>query len=356
MPAPPSPSSTKAYAALSPYLIPPALSNKKRVNYGDGIILRAIERHVGRLSPGGILSPRMPLSAHDKQKLTLSSGVILAGANQLNDNYTIWPSLTPDQLRDLPVRFIPFGVGIHGEDGRTSELSPQSREIISIIHERILFSSWRCPATVEYLRKSLPHLSEKFLMTGCPVLYDRPLLDGAPFAERIDRISVTVTERGDFLQRELSLLRHVAQALPSTTRFLTLHQNFSPPASFESLRHRLGRSPANQVETLRLEARRLGYKILIPRSADELIRFYKTIDAHVGSRLHAHLLCLSLAKRTALIGVDGRATGIAEHFGFPLYAPENIAEGLRENFEPIRDRARSTFPVMQKFLNSIFFE
>jgi hypothetical protein len=193
-------------------------------------------------------------------------------------------------------------------------------------------------------------------MTGCPVLYDRPLLDGAPFAERIGRISVTVTERGDFFERDLSLLRNVARALPSATRFLTLHQNFSPPASFEAIRHRLGRSPANQVEALRLEARRLGYKILIPRSADELIRFYKTVDAHVGSRLHAHLLCLSLAKRTALIGVDGRATGIAQHFGFRLYQPENITEGLHESFEPIRERARATFAVMQKFLSSVFFE
>lgn len=351
----PSPTPT-AYAALSPYLIPPALSNKKRVNFGDGIILRAIERHVGAVNPEGTLSPRTSLTARDVQKLIASSGVILAGANQLNDHYTIWPGLTADQLREIPVRFIPFGIGIHGEAGHTDGLSAQSKELLSIVHERIPFSSWRCPATVEYLRKALPHLSDKFLMTGCPVLYDRPLLEGVPFADRIDRISVTVTERGDFFKRELSLLTHVAKALPRAKRFLTLHQNFSPPSSFESLRHRLGKSPVNQVEALRLEARRLGFSIFIPRSADDLIRFYKTVDAHVGSRLHAHLLCLSLAKRSALIGVDGRATGIADHFGFPLYQPETITEGLHQSFEPIRERARSTFAVMQKFLSGNFGE
>lgn len=349
-------SSTRAYAALSPYLIPPTLSKKKRVNFGDGIILRAIERHVGGLSPEVILSPRTAPNAHEVQKLITSSGVILAGANQLNDLYTIWPGLTPDQLRDIPVRFIPFGIGIHGEAGHTDGLSAHSKEILSIIHERIPCSSWRCPATVEYLRKALPHLSEKFLMTGCPVLYDRPLLEGDPFAERIMRISVTVTERGDFFQRELSLLRHVAKALPRAKRFLTLHQNFSPPSSFEGLRHRLGRSPANQVEALRLEARRLGFSIFIPRSADDLIKFYQTVDAHVGSRLHAHLLCLSLAKRSGLIGVDDRATGIAEHFGFRLYQPDDVTEGLHTSFEPIRERARATFVVMQKFLSSNFCE
>lgn len=353
---PSSPHSTKVYAALSPYLIPSALLKKKRVNYGDGIILRAIERRIGRLNPEGVLSPRTPLSATEIARLSASSGVILAGANQLNDNYSIWPGLTPTQLREIPTRFIPFGIGIHGEEGHTNGLSAQSKEILSIIHERIPFSSWRCPATVEYLREALPHLSDKFLMTGCPVLYDRPLLEGAPFSDRINRISVTVTERGDFFQREMSLLTHVAKALPRAKRFLTLHQNFSPPPPFESLRHRLGRPPSNQIEALRLEARRLGFSIMIPRSADELINFYKTMDAHVGSRLHAHLLCLSLAKRSALIGVDGRATGIANHFGFSLYQPEDITEGLNSNFESVRERAQATFVVMETFLKATFSE
>ena len=39
-------------------------------------------------------------------------------------------------------------------------------------------------------------------MTGCPVLYDEPLLNGSRFADQAGTVAVTVTERGDFWNRE----------------------------------------------------------------------------------------------------------------------------------------------------------
>ena len=49
------------YAVLTPYLIPTELRGKKVVNVGDGFILRAIERRVGRSAAARTLSPRVAL-------------------------------------------------------------------------------------------------------------------------------------------------------------------------------------------------------------------------------------------------------------------------------------------------------
>ena len=343
-------------SALSPYLIPSSLGHKKKVNIGDGIILRAIERFVGPLSRESIISPRIAPTREQLEVIDRSKCVLIAGANQLNDNYSIWPGLTLEQLKRTRVPFIPFGVGIHGGEGHTNGLSENSRAILECMHERIEYSSWRCPATVAYLSRALPHLAHKFLMTGCPVLYDRPLLEGRGFTDRIKRIAVTITERDDFMRRETTLLSRVAKQFPKSERYLVLHQNFSPPTRYEALSHRLLRGhmfKQNEYQKLRMHARQLGFRIVIPRDADECIQFYHGVDAHMGSRLHAHLLCLSLAKRSALIAVDGRAPGIAEFFGFPLFTADNITDGLAADFEHIRGRAQFGFRTMESFLSSL---
>lgn len=343
-------------SALSPYLIPPSLAGTKRVNLGDGIILRAVERLVGPIERAAVVSPRVAPSQQELKFLADSKGVLIAGANQLNDTYSIWPGLTLEQLQAIGVPFIPFGVGIHGGEGHNKGLSATSRAILECMHEKIEFSSWRCSATVDYLSREIPHLRHKFLMTGCPVLYDRPLLEGRAFSDSTRRIAVTVTERGDFMERELSLLSHVARRFPKSERSLVLHQNFSPPTRFEGFSHVVLRGAfgtTNPYQRVRLHARRLGFKIVIPKDADECIAFYRGVDAHLGSRLHAHLLCLSLAKRSSLIAVDGRAVGIAGDFGFPLFSANDIADGLDADFEKVRERARAGFEVMQRFLSSL---
>ena len=62
--------------------------------------------------------------------------------------------------------------------------------------------------------------------------------------------------------------------------------------------------------TAGLEA--MGYSPRQLANNPSAIAFYAGIDAHLGSRLHAHLLCLSRGIRSWLVPVDGRALGIAE--------------------------------------------
>lgn len=343
-------------AVLTPYLIPESLRGRKIVNLGDGFILRAIERLVGKFSASRSFSPRVALPVAAEASLAQSPAVILAGANQLNDRYTVWPGLSAEHIRASKLRLLPFGVGLHGEPGFTDSLSDATKDVLIALHEKIEFSSWRCPHTVEYLQRQLPQLAPQILMTGCPVVYDSPLIDGEAFSNAARRIAVTVTERGDFWARETAVIDFVAQRFPRAQRTLVLHQNYSPPGRFEQLRHRWFPQAAaqlNEYQRLRQYAVQRGYEIVCPADADACMAFYEGMDMHIGSRLHAHLLCLSRARRSWLVPVDGRAAGMAEFLRFPLCQPGDLEENIDFDFEIVRAQAIQGYAIMRRFLKTL---
>jgi hypothetical protein len=334
------------FAVLSPYPIPPELAATKTPNLGDGFILRAIERLVGGIDDRKVFSPRVSPSPEALTAMARSGTVLIGGANQLNDDYRIWPGLTADDVRRSTMRFVPFGVGVQGQPGKAAAMSEGTRAIIEAVHERTEFSSWRCPKTVAYLCAHLPALKDRFLLTGCPVIFDAPLLDGSRFHEKDDVIAVTVTERGNFWEREVASLRFVARLFPHAEKILVVHQNFAQCAARPL-------TAMSAIDKLHALARQLGFRIVIPASIDEGIAVYEKTDMHFGSRLHAHLRMLSQNKRSYVVAVDDRARGMAELFDFPLCEPLKFETYLDFDFERVRAAARQTFPVLQKFLRSL---
>ena len=77
--------------------------------------------------------------------------------------------------------------------------------------------------------------------------------------------------------------------------------------------------------------------------------FYEGMDMHIGSRLHAHLLCLSRARRSWLVPVDGRAAGMAEFLRFPLCQPGDLEENIDFDFEML-NKEYSLFSMQSKVL------
>ena len=335
---------------LTPYLIPPG--SDKVPNLGDGFILRAIERHLGKFPSGASFSSRCVPSDAQKLVLMRSPGIILAGTNQLNDDFAPWPGMQSDEIRVQPYVFVPMGIGIHGELERNSQMSAATAEILELIHERIRFSSWRCPRTVAYLRRSIPRLAANFLMTGCPTIYDRPLLDSSRFNSGQDIVAVTATERGDFWDRESRTIEFVARKYPRAEKWLVVHQDYSVKRR-SWLKGRILRALNKSADALHAYAVRRGFTVHTPRSVDEGLWLYRKADMHFGSRLHAHLTVLSQNKRSYLTKVDERSTGISEHFEFPLCDPARFEDVLDFDFERVRQAALRTFPVMQAFIQSI---
>jgi Polysaccharide pyruvyl transferase len=342
----------KDYATLTPYIIP--AGSRKVANVGDGLILAAVMRLFGRLDEARIFTSRVAPTGRDLEKCASSKLVIMAGANQLHQNFSVLPGVPSETIRKWSGKIVPVGVGLHGEPESMGPLSSEAKKQLELIHERVEFSSWRCPRTITWLSKELPHLADRFVMTGCPVLYDEPLLAESRFSDADATIAVTPTDRGAFLEREEAILIEVARLFKTQRKYLVFHQNFFL-GRYPRLKQRLAAAPliggfADGRHRLRALAQSLGYDIVLLDTVEECISLYKDIDLHVGTRLHAHLYFLSQNKRTFLVPVDQRAAGFADFLSFPLIEPGKLESHLGFDFEIVREAALSTFEKMKWFV------
>jgi hypothetical protein len=350
------PTKNLKYAIATPYIIPPILSSKKVVNVGDGFILNGVIRMVGT-EPDLIISCRVQPTPEQITKINQLDFLVLAGANQLNDKFSVFPKYTVQDLKKITVPIIPMAIGIHGIPSENKEMSSNTKEIMLEIHSRIKASSWRCPLTTEYINKNLPEISEKVMMTGCPVAYDQAVLnENVKFPLAANKIAVTITDRGDFMESEGRIVEMVRERFPNSELYLCLHQDNLPKVkSWLSTTPLSGllnsRDPFVKIRNV---AKSLGYKIVPFHSAAQTIEFYKKCDLHIGSRLHAHLYFLSNAKPSFLFGFDYRHKGIAQTFGIQI-RESNDFELRKEEFEGVGRRIQQGYKVMQKFkeLNGI---
>lgn len=341
-----------AYSILSPYLVPETLTKTKKVNLGDGFILARVKQHLGAGGCQAVFSTRAPLSAEDIRTINQTNALIIAGANQLNDYYTIVPGGTLDLFKQITVPIIPFGVGVRGVATDKSKMSEETKAMLREMHTRISQSSWRCFRTVAYLERELPELAGKFVMTGCPVIYDEPLLSGKPFTTTSNKIAITITERGDWWEREKTTVDFVVKRFPEAKLFLVLHQDYSD----ESIGEKIGRffgQTQHTAPTFYRYAELLGITVVKPPDADACMKFYEDCDLHIGSRLHAHVYCLSRAKRSFLVPVDERSAGFADYLKFPLLDYRDIERDLGYDFEVYRSNARTHFETMRRFIENL---
>jgi len=335
------------YSIITPYLVPSEITHK-HVNMGDGMILEAILKLLEPHESQYVFTSRKNLSGEDIEKINSTKALILAGSNQLNDHTMLIPVKDLETLERIKVPIFPFGVGIHGHPPLASTMTHQTREIILRIHERIRYSSWRCLHTMDYLIRHVPELKEKILMTGCPSMYGPAVLNGHPFARRENVVVVTVTERGDFWQREKKTIDFVASRYSKAEKVLSLHQFFKPSGS-ESAAKIWKKSEG--PDDLRRFAEKKGFHIFVPRSARECMEYYARCDVHVGSRLHAHLYFLSQAKRSFVTHVDDRSFGLARTFGFPLCDYNRLSAYEDYDFEIYRQNCIRSYERMAKFIN-----
>jgi hypothetical protein len=258
-------------------------------------------------------------------------------------------------IRHIKVPIIPFGIGINGLRKFNRCMSDTTKDILRILHETIPFSSWRCPQTIAYLNAYIPELSDRFLMTGCPVQYDANLLNAVPFSSLDHKILVTITERDVFYEREYSTITYISNKYMNSEKILSLHQEFDAPKISVLLR-RIIKGQFNKIRkpsALHRYAESRGFRIYRPASVQECQDFYRTCDLHFGSRLHAHLFFLSQAKKSFLTSVDDRCTGFSQAFGFPLCDYRNFDHYVSYDFEIYRQRALAQYGVMKQFLSSI---
>ena len=346
-----------SYAVITPYLIPIELQKKKAVNIGDGFILNSLAKLLNANECKYLFTSRQGLSETDIGKINSTKVLILAGANQLNDNFTIVPGMSLSMLEQIKVPIVPFGIGIHGVKKYNCRMSDLTKQILRYIHKNIIFSGWRCPLTIEYLNYHLPELAEKFLLTGCPVMYDDKILSNSEFNHDIRTVVVTVTERGDFWERETKTIDFVAQHYRSCHKILSIHQDFveihgcDEQNIWKNLQIKVLKQYDQTPFSLREYAKHRGFQIFNPQSVDECWSFYKSCDLHIGSRLHAHLYFLSQTKKSFLTYVDERCVGFSKALDFPICDFNTLSKYLDYNFDIYYDNCIHYYQTMQKLVN-----
>lgn len=338
------------YSVLTPYIIPRGISNKK-VNLGDGFILSAVKRMLPFSSLKYAFSTKQELTDAEILKINQGKALIIAGANQLKDTYSLWPNFSFRIYNKISVPIIPLGVGYKGGIGNADikEMSKLTKKIIIEIHKNIAYSSWRCYRTTKYLKKFAPELSEKILMTGCPVIYGHNLLKGGKFSTAHKNIVYTPTERGEWKKREYATLNFILKNFKNSNITMVLHQDFSKISLRDSFYCLKGNMTLPKI--FHSYARKRGVKIVIPKTIKEGEGIYNECDLHIGSRLHAHLYSLSLCKRSFLTYVDERAESFAEYLNFPIVDYKKIGDCLDYDFEIYRESAIKHYKVMEKFIN-----
>jgi hypothetical protein len=354
-----------SYSILTPYILPDFLEYRKAVNIGDGFIRESMENLMQPFRCKYAFSTREALSSLDIEKINSTKALLLAGANQLNDCFSVAPGVELAVLDKISVPIIPLGIGIHGIEKYNREMSSLTRDILGKMHEKLRFSSWRCPLTIRYLDTWLPEVSEKYLLTGCPVMYGTPILSGEHFDVASDTVVVTVTERGEFWEREIQTIDFVARAFQSSRKVLSLHQDFVALEQKNAigLKDQAQAYGANDTNVgfqtpmaLRLYAIEKGFEIFIPGSVESCWQLYDSCNLHIGSRLHAHLYFLSQAKRSFLTFVDHRSLGFSQLLQFPLCDFRAFDQHMDYDFEIYREACLKTFGTMRLFLNYLMEE
>jgi flavodoxin len=293
-------------------------------------------------------------------QINSSRAVLLCGGPAYYDN--IYPGIYPlvDNLDDIRVPIIPFGLGWSGNPSHAPEsfkFNSKSNEFLRRIHEKIAFSSCRDNITEEILRK------EGFgnvLMTGCPVWYDLDSI-GTDFyrPQNIRRIVFTPPARPRLARQATHILKILRKRHPKAEIVCSFHRGIWPD-KFTTYKASAG------YLLMASYAKFIGAKVVDVSNDLSKIKFYEEFDLHVGYRVHAHLHFLSKRIPSLLISEDGRGLGQSKTFQMPMLAIDDLdLEGKVENtlerfsqdnfneFIRIGDFIDCSFETMKRFLGTI---
>lgn len=345
-----------SYSMLSPYVAPRDPSRLKRQNIGDGFIMKAIMEQLKPHECEVILSGREPLTPSDIDRINSTRALVLAGANQLDDHFTVAQGSTLADLERIEVPIVPIGIGVNGEPGKNDAMSDETRQVMLYIHSKLKWSSWRCPLTVDYIARNLPELSEKALLTGCPVMYLGGRHGGSSHLDQAPkRIAVTFTDRDRFWDRESRTIDFINARFPSSDKVFSIHQKMPTRSLRKKLKLLLtgGSDHKRLSDRLLSHAQRRGFELFSSTEVEDYLRLYRECDLHIGSRLHAHLYFLSLRKPSFLTYVDDRMLGFSQMLGFPVCDHDRLGDYMDFDFATCWNNMEAIEPTMTRFVGYV---
>jgi polysaccharide pyruvyl transferase WcaK-like protein len=219
----------------------------------------------------------------------------------------IYPKVYPLSLDNTYRPFIPLGLGYKDTLSSTEfRFSPASSLFVQEIHRRIKQSSVRDHLTLDVLQKAGV---SNVTMTGCPAWYSLPHLDKEMKpSSTIAHIAISAPAK--ITSHFFDLIRLVRKTFRKAEITIAFHHGYFPRVSHKSIPFFLAHSRTKAWSLLsRCSVRSLSGSLT---SMEDL---YQHCDLHIGYRVHAHLLRLSIRKPSILICEDKRGVGQALTLG-----------------------------------------
>jgi len=232
------------------------------------------------------LSPEVCNSKFDKIFIC-GSPVFGNSENQLHK------FIATDEKYKIDIPIIPFGVGTQSKfDEKGEVFDEKSVAFLKYIHSKIPYSSVRDNETGRQLKNIGIN---NFRVTGPPSLFIMKN-EVRIKCDRLTNVLVTTKYREGMEKENTRFLEMVKERFLNCNLYYSIHDM----RNITEKKHPIW------------TAEKMGYRLFNPNGVKWLYDFYSTMDIHVGFRLHAHTVFLSMGKPSFLISCDRRGSSFSE--------------------------------------------
>lgn len=272
--------------------------------------------------------------------------VVIAGGPGLRTHMVpdTFPWIEVVLERGLPVT--PLGWGWQGWpiDPQRFTMSPATFAAIEAIHGGIRASSVRDRLTEEILHRAGIHNT---VMTGCVAWYEHGHMH-QPLRSSPDVASVVFTApaRPELHLQAVSVMRLLRRHFPSARLTCTFNRGLRAD-EFTTARE------SRRSLALATAARVLGFEVVDTSYAASTLGDAVTADLHVGYRVHAHLMALSLRRPSLLLAEDGRGVGQQVSLGDPYSLAADAPDLRRRLRSALETELGAGFPASRAAVSTM---
>jgi len=250
-----------------------------------------------------------------------SKALILMGGPALQKNMNGGIYNLPKNLEKIKVPITTLGIGWKSMLGSWEEsydyfLSSQTIELLKRIKKDDLLCSVRDFQTQNVL---FFKRINKCLMTGCPAYYDLDSINtGFQYPAEIKKVAFSLGV--SFIQSPSMKELMKSQILAFKEKYkdsdfeVVFHHSLNKDV-FIGTHGATNEHVKGHIDFAKwLSDQDISY-IDISGSAENLIGYYRTVDLHIGYRVHAHIFMNSVKRLSLLFSEDGRAKGSQSAIG-----------------------------------------
>ena len=269
------------------------------------------------------------LSGQQLSLVNESCALILMGGPALQPR--MYGSVYPlcDDLDDITAPIVTMGVGWKSATGlwadtRRYPLTPETLRLLRKVNDSGVTSSVRDWHSLNVLQNAGFH---NFVMTGCPALFASGCVGaGVEVQGRPRTVSVSLGVCLVSDARMASQTKDLIKGLSERFGVENVTAVFHHSLEREKLKiygHRSGEFyAAHRKFADWLESEKICW-IDISGGLDAMVAHYSETDMHIGYRVHAHILRVSLNRPSILIAEDGRGRALQSFLGASVLSAGN---------------------------------